>query len=185
MFTSGTTVSIAPRHPTVPISWSWRKRFVPFMGSIRVSFELIKKIYDQPIRAQTLAGSKRSVAGMQMITFEEVTKIETLRRQIEALQKTLTEQSNYTKFGYMNASEKWISLTYDYTPMIKEIVCKTTVVKILKLLDESARLGVDVEPSKQILIKFLEEIKVQDENSSDLVYDINSDKLIPRPHEVP
>lgn len=104
-----------------------------------------------------------------MITFEDVAKIENLRRQIEQLQIMLKSQAQYSSFGYQTVNDKWVGIPTDTAPLIREVICKHTVVKILKLLDESARLGVDVEPSKQILAKFLEEIKVADEMVSDRV----------------
>lgn len=94
-----------------------------------------------------------------MITFEQVAKIEALRRQIEQLQGSLSSQANYTMFGWQNPNNSWRSFEGELNSLIRDTVCKYTTVKILKLLDESERLGVDVSKSKGTLLEFLEEIK--------------------------
>jgi hypothetical protein len=142
------------------------------MASTQVSFETVKEIWDgyhgrltkKPFDLVISGNMYFSWRGEPMsITFEQVTKIEALRRQIEELQGMLSAQSMYSRFGWLSPNDKWIPFSIDYTEIIRETVCKLTVAKIIKLLDESERLGVDVSISKQTLLEFLEEIKPKQE----------------------
>ena len=103
-----------------------------------------------------------------MITFEQVTKIEALRRQIENLQNSLGSRVHIARFGWKSPNDNWIMVDDDAQPLLREAYCKHTVVKIIKLLDESERLGVDVSTSKQTLLEFLEEIKPKQEEDDGL-----------------
>ena len=92
-----------------------------------------------------------------MLTFEQVTNIEYVRRKIEALQNLLSEQSDIKEFGYRRAfSATWASVDADLHPMVREALCKTTIVKMLRLLDEASQLGVDTTAARDKLAEFLE-----------------------------
>jgi hypothetical protein len=95
-----------------------------------------------------------------MLTFEDVTQIENLRRKIERLQTDLTDQAKVRIFGYqMMASGQWHVLDQNLFPAMRETICKGTIAEILVLLDESAKLGVDITGPKETLATFLEDLK--------------------------
>jgi len=98
-----------------------------------------------------------------MITFEQVTKIEALRRQIENLQSSLGSRAHIARFGWRAPNDNWMLVDDDAQLVMREAYCKFTVAKIIKLLDESERLGVDVTVPKTTLLEFLEEIKPKQE----------------------
>jgi hypothetical protein len=137
------------------------------MASTQVSFdfEYWEKMHDW-LWANSLAGygpeQTFSWRG-EMITFEQVTKIEALRRQIEGLQSSLASQANYSAFGWQDTNNKWHPIDVGVCKVLREAYCKCTVAEIIKLLDESERLGVDVSTPKQILTKFLGEINPKEE----------------------
>jgi hypothetical protein len=102
------------------------------------------------------------------MTFEDVSKIEAIRRQIEKLQVLLNKQATM-RFGTLNEQNRvWEPLSIDLNPVLRETLCKHTVMQITELLDDAARLGVDVLPSKEVLLKVLEEIKPKQEEDHGL-----------------
>jgi|SRR5579864_2368920 len=138
------------------------------MASIQVSFETVREIWNCIIYAREIVWTKNpeykiTWKGKLMITFEQVTKIEVLRRQIEQLQSYLSDRARIASFGWRMSGEKFFPLDQEALPVIREAYCKFTVAKIIKLLDDSERLGVDVSASKQTLLEFLEEIKPKEE----------------------
>jgi hypothetical protein len=95
----------------------------------------------------------------KMFTFEDVTKIERIRRQIETLQTTLAQQMTITQFRWRNKyTTDWTMAHPTLTPALREAVCKVTVTEILKLLDEASKLGVDTVPGRQALAEALEHV---------------------------
>lgn len=92
------------------------------------------------------------------VTFEQVTLIEAKRRDIERLQEALNRQAQIGTFGYRSGSE-WLALDDRVVPLVREAVCKATIVQILKLLDDSEHLGVDVSESKKALAEFMQGLK--------------------------
>jgi hypothetical protein len=139
------------------------------MASIQVSFETVKEIWEEINWSDHFAygkpTDKLTWKGELMITFEQVTKIEALRRQIENLQNSLSAQANWRGFAWQGVNDNWIKIDPSATPIIREALCKFSIAKIIKLLDESERLGVDVSTSKQTLLEFLEEIKPKQETT--------------------
>src|SRR5579863_10182638 len=93
-----------------------------------------------------------------MLTFEQIAEIETKRRAIEKLQGLLTRQISW-EFGLHTDSGGWQRLAYEYQPLIKEVVCKFTILNITNLLEECAILGVDVSKPREVLEKVLTEIR--------------------------
>jgi hypothetical protein len=96
-----------------------------------------------------------------MLTFEQLTEIETKRREIEQLQDLLNQQRKYAEFGVHTGQGKFAALPRDVNSLIHEVVCKFTVAKIIKLLDECEHLGVDVVEAKQTLAGFLAGLKAE------------------------
>ena len=120
-------------------------------GSIRVSFEEWKK--------QLHFGSPH------MITFMQITQIESIRRQIETLQGSLSNQAKAGVFAVADdagSTRKWWELSAEFVPALRETLCKVTVAKIVKLLDAAAKLGVDTDNEKTLLLEFLQELAPKD-----------------------
>ena len=116
-------------------------------GSIRVNFDEWKK--------QLHFGSAH------MITFTQITEIESIRRQIENLQEALTNQAKATVFAIaddVGSTRKWVEQRTEFFAYLRETLCKVTVAKIVKLLDEAAKLGVDTDNEKKLLLEFLQEL---------------------------
>jgi hypothetical protein len=134
----------------------------------QVSFDDIYKFWHQ----STITGIPRMgsygtvmIRGQHM-TFEDVAKIESLRRKIEALQEVLNDRLKITILGYQVGPSltppsvaKWTPVEGNKFPIFRETLCKSTIVDILKLLDESERLGVDVTKPKEALLGILEALK--------------------------
>lgn len=96
-----------------------------------------------------------------MLTFKQITKIEAMRLEIEELQKALNNYKEAMRFGCApSISGLMCALPVSITPYLREALCKSIVVEILKLLDDCDRLGVDTEPSKKVLMEVLESMKV-------------------------
>lgn len=133
------------------------------MGSTLVTFEDIAELnrvardrshMKWPLHA-------RCMIRYNMFTFGQITQIEAKRREIEGLQSSLNDYKNAARFGAASsAGDMFRVLPDDITPILREALCKGTVAKILKLLDECAHLGVDTEPSKKALMEVLEKLKV-------------------------
>jgi hypothetical protein len=140
------------------------------MASIQVSFDEIKSYMNNPY-TQFPFGKDRAFLMTEngMVTFEQVTQIEAKRRQIEELQGILNLHATLTKFGFNNTHGHWTALPESASEVIREALCKHTVVQIIRLLDESERLGVDVTTSKQTLLTFLEGLKTQEPVVADQV----------------
>ena len=98
----------------------------------------------------------------KMITFTQITQIESIRRQIEQLQVGLTNQAKQSKFGYQDPQDRWHAIDQEFSPALRETLCKVTVAKIVKLLDEAAKLGVDTDNEKKLLLEFLQELAPKD-----------------------
>jgi hypothetical protein len=100
-----------------------------------------------------------------MITFKQITEIESIRRQIERLQEGLTNQAKAVTFAIaddMGGTRKWDALDGEFSQYLREVLCKVTVSKIVKMLDEAAKLGVDTDNEKRLLLEFLQEIAPKD-----------------------
>jgi hypothetical protein len=94
----------------------------------------------------------------KMISFKQITDIESIRRKIETLQTVLSDYSTKTQFGYQGANDRWYLIYSEFTPYLREILCKLVVAQIVKLLDEANKLGVDVDNEKNLLLDFLKEV---------------------------
>ena len=100
-----------------------------------------------------------------MITFKQITEIESIRRQIENLQEALTNQAKATVFAIaddVGSTRKWVEQRTEFFAYLRETLCKVTVAKIVKLLDEAAKLGVDTDNEKKLLLEFLQELAPKD-----------------------
>ena len=117
-------------------------------GSIRVNFDTWK---------QTL-----HIGSRYMITFKQITEIESIRRQIERLQEALSEKAGITTFGWLGGNDKWRAVDAEFAPYVREVLCKVTVAKIVKLRDEAAKLGVDTDNEKKLLFEVLQNLAPKD-----------------------
>ena len=100
-----------------------------------------------------------------MITFTQITQIESIRRRIETLQEALTNQAKAVSFAIaddVGSQRKWDNLPVGVSVYLRETLCKVTVAEIVKLLDEAAKLGVDTDNEKKLLLEFLQEIAPKD-----------------------
>ena len=144
-------------------------------GSIRVNFEEWRRIHaaywESSLTGMRLVGPKDKGAiwaateGDMPITFKQITAIESIRRQIERWQETLTNQAKAAKFAILDevgSSPRWDPLPADVSDYLRETLCKVTVLKITKLLDEAEKLGVEVDNEKKLLLDFLKEIAPKD-----------------------
>lgn len=100
--------------------------------------------------------------GAMTITFKQITEIESIRRQIERLQESLSSHAKKSAFGFKAPNDQWHAIDTEFSPFITEVLCKVTVAKIVKLLDEAAKLGVDTDNEKKLLLEFLKELAPKD-----------------------
>ena len=99
------------------------------------------------------------------VTFKQITEIESIRRQIENWQVKLSNQAKAVTFAIaddVGGTRKWDALPPDVSEYLRETLCKVTVVKIVKLLDEAEKLGVEVSNEKKLLVEFLKELAPKD-----------------------
>jgi AAA+ ATPase superfamily predicted ATPase len=132
------------------------------MALTQVSFEDVKLFWENWRGGVPISHEHLNRVEKAMITFEQVTQIEAKRRQIEQLQDQLNNQAKATHFAIaddVGQKRVWIEQASALSPFFRETMCKITVAQILRLLDESERLGVDVTTSKQSLLNFLEGLK--------------------------
>jgi hypothetical protein len=147
-------------------------------GSIRVNFERWRAIYND-VHESYLTGMRTSIPlagsfgyaapeGFMSITFTQITEIESIRRQIENWQMKLTNQAKAQVFAIADQmggradQQRWDPLPADVSGYLRETLCKVTVMKIVKLLDEAEKLGVEVTNEKTLLLDFLKEIAPKD-----------------------
>ncbi len=141
-------------------------------GSIRVNFDGWRRILAEywesdltgyrPGNRFTDGFIYATSEGDMSITFTQITQIESIRRQIESLQTLLSEHANITTFGWLRENDKWRVIDTEFAPFIKDTLCKVTVAKIVKLLDEAAKLGVDTDNERKLLLEFLQELAPKD-----------------------
>ena len=135
-------------------------------GSIRVSFDEWMRVWDH-VHESDLTGFRPNIGLTEftwrghMITFTQITQIESIRRRIETLQEALTNQAKAVSFAIaddVGSQRKWDQLPVGVSVYLRETLCKVTVAEIVKLLDEAAKLGVDTDNEKRLLLDFLKEI---------------------------
>lgn len=89
-----------------------------------------------------------------MLTIDQVIMIERHRCNIEALQNNLSSQAQYSEFYVAVAGTKQ-PVHHEANEVLRQTLCKFTVAKIVRLLDECEHLGADVSAGKQKLADFL------------------------------
>lgn len=137
-------------------------------ASTQVSFEELKTFFDGLYTTRQTwpgPGEKAYVNFMErMMDFKDVVAIEAKRRKIEQLQNQLEGASRATFARTLPvAGGRAIDLVNEVEDaaqgVLREAHCKWIVVKILRLLDDCEHMGVDIQPSKKVLLDFLEEMK--------------------------
>jgi len=137
-----------------------------------MTFNEYRSLWDRALKSE-LSGFRPTIIVTEfkwrdkMITFRQITEVESIRRKIEALQSVLSEHAAIVKFNWLATpaggdAAKWINVDPQFVPALREVLCRSAVAKILILLDEAAKLGVLVENEKKILADFLQEISPKD-----------------------
>lgn len=102
------------------------------------------------------------------VTFEQVTKIEAIRRKIETKQQLLDHLAHAEFTISDNKGKGNVALPFDLQEPAREATCKATVMAILNLLEEAHGLGVDITASKQALVEFMERFQKRQGGINDL-----------------
>lgn len=92
------------------------------------------------------------------ITFEDVTKIESIRRELEAWQDKLGAYCGAHNFSAMMNSAQYY-LPAETNKVLVEALVTYGVLKCTTLLDDASRLGVDVTASRAALQKIMDSVK--------------------------